>query len=41
MHPIGAIRWWHSIRLRIAAAVAVVALTISGGLGYLITIEAS
>lgn len=39
--PIGAVSWWRSIRLRIAAAVAVVAVTISGGLGFLITLEAS
>lgn len=37
----GGVPWWRSIRLRIAAAVAVVALTISGGLGFLITLEAS
>lgn len=37
----GAVRWYRSIRLRIAAAVAVVAVTIAGGLGFLITLEAS
>lgn len=45
-HPLagsaaGRVPWWRSIRLRIAIAVAAVALTVSGGLGVLMSLEAS